>query len=73
MLKLFMGVCPEASPTNVVLTMVLVLVPTVALIVATVYVLMFRDGMIKRWLSLNRYHIPSHVSIQTHTLSVIFA
>lgn len=60
----------ETSPTNVVVTVVLVLVPMVAILIATVYVIMFRYGMIKRWLSLNRYHLPAHVSIQTnaHTL-----
>lgn len=54
----------ETSPTSVVLTVVLILVPTVALLVAAVYVLMFRYGMIKRWLSLNRYHIPAHVTLK---------
>lgn len=72
MLKLFY-VCPDPSPPNVVLTVVLVLVPVVALLVATVYVFIFHCGMIKRWLSLNRYHIPNNVSIwtrtHTHTLS----
>lgn len=66
MLKLSLCVCACACPeTRVVLTVVLVLVPAVALIVATVYVLIFHYGMIKRWLSLNRYHIPAHVSIKT--------
>ncbi|XP_075886772.1 interferon gamma receptor 2 [Nelusetta ayraudi] len=54
---------PHAE-TSVVLTVVLILVPAVALIVATVYVLIFHYGMIKRWLSLNRYHIPAHVTLK---------
>lgn len=65
-----MCACPETSPPNVVLTVVLVLVPVVAVLVATVYVLMFHNGMIKRWLSLNQYHIPTNVSIQTYTHSL---
>lgn len=61
--------CPETSPHNVVLIVVLVLVPAVALLVAAVYFLMFHDRRIKRWLSLNRYHVPENVSVITCSLT----